>query len=386
MHIVIYSPESWSVPDTLFDSVNNTVIRVTGPLDDVADAVASNPADMLVLQGFEQDALLVAKIGQICRQSPGLAVIPICIAPSPEFLLQLMRTGVREVLTSETSTAIKETLDRVSSAIKAASPVAVAPKHACTIALISAKGGDGATCLAANLAVMLSESPANRVLAIDLSLPFGDLDIYMTGERAAHNLAKFSQEVQRLDRALLDSMVHHVSARLDLIPSPTLFEDSFRVNPANIKRLVKLAATYYQFIVLDLGTQAGPFAMNFLDAIDDLVLVTSPSMASIRHAGQILRLLDGLGFDAKRVGLVLNRYSEQGELDAEQIRQAVGKEIRHTLPGDAKTIDEAILRGVSLVQNSPRSKLARAISNWSKDWLGETHDKRRSIWRLLKIR
>ena len=117
-----------------------------------------------------------------------------------------------------------------------------------------------------------------------------------------------------------------------------------------------------------------------------LILVTAASMASIRHTGQILRLLDGLGLDSKHVRLVLNRYSAQGELNAEQIRRAVGKEISHTFPDDAKAIDEAILKGACLVQNSPRSKLARAIADWSKDWAGETHDKGHSIWRLLKIR
>lgn len=386
MHIVIYSPETWSVPDSMFDSGANTITRLTGPLSNVATAVTANPAEVLFLHGFEQDSSLVAEINQICRQLPGLAVIPICLEPSPNFLLELIRTGVREVLTSETGTAIKETLERVASARQASGTAGGTPRQAKTIALISSKGGDGATCLAANLAAVLSDGPANRVLAIDLSLPFGDMDIYITGEKVTNNLAKFSLEIERLDRALLDSMVHHVSARLDLIASPLLYEDSFRVNPANIKRLVKLAATYYQYIVLDLGTQAGPFAMNFLETLDDLILVTASSMASIRHTGQILRLLDGLGFDSKRVSLVLNRYSDQAELSKDQIHRALGKEVSHTFPDDAKAIDEAILKGICLVQSSPRSKLTRAIIDWSRHWLGEPRDKERSIWRLLKIR
>ncbi len=88
---------------------------------------------------------------------------------------------------------------------------------------MSAKGGDGATYLTANLAAALADNPECRVLTIDLSLPFGDLDMYMTGNTTSNNLATFSNQIDRIDGALLDSMAHHVSGNLHLIPSPTIF-------------------------------------------------------------------------------------------------------------------------------------------------------------------
>ncbi len=43
----------------------------------------------------------------------------------------------------------------------------------------------------ANLAFALSQEPGTRVLAIDICLPFGDLDMYLTGENHSQDLQIF---------------------------------------------------------------------------------------------------------------------------------------------------------------------------------------------------
>ncbi len=386
MHILLYSPTQWSVPDTLFDARKNSLTRMTGTLSELDDNVISADADVIFLHGFENNALLIAKITHLCNVLPNVAVIPSCLNPDPDFLLKLMRSGVREVLTQETASAVRETLDRAIANRQQSTGVSPSGQLAHTIALVSSKGGDGATFLAANLAFSLAADPACRVLAIDLSLPFGDLDIFLTGEKIQNNLAKFSQEIDRLDGALLESMVHHITGNLHLVPSPSVFEDSFQINPANVQKLVQVASGFYQYIVLDLGTQIGPFGMNFLDGLGDLVLVATRTMPSIRHTSQILRLLDGLGFDSNKVSLVLNRYQERGDLNLAQIRKAVAKDISHTFPDEFDAVEEAILNGTALVQSRPKSRLARAISEWTSHWAGVNPNKEHSIWRLLKIR
>lgn len=386
MYITLYSPQQWPAPDILFSPRDNTLTRLTGTLSELNDKVMVNEPDVLFLHGFENNALLIAKIATLCLAHPRVAVIPSCENPTPDFLLNLMRSGVREVLTQETTAAVSEALNR---AMTKRSFIAM--NHADgqlgrTIALVSAKGGDGATYLTANLAAAIAENPDCRVLTIDLSLPFGDLDMYMTGETASNNLATFSIQIERIDGALLESMAHHISDNLHLIPSPTIFDESFQVNPASVQKLVQIARGYYQYVILDLGSQVGPFGMKFLDYIDDMVLVASGNICSIRHAGQILRLLEGLGLEGEKVSLVLNRYEGRGELTIPHIRKVVDKEINYTFPNDAELIEEAIIKGTPLIRVNPKSKLARAIFTWSSHWSGLTHNKGNSLWRLLKIR
>lgn len=386
MFITLYSPQSWQVPDLLFGPRNNTLTRKTGTLSELDEKVMVNEPDVLFLHGFENNALLIAKIANLCLTHPRVAIIPSCENPSPEFLLSLMRSGVREVLTQETTDAVSEALSRAM-----AKRSFMALNHTDgplgrTIALVSAKGGDGATYLSANLAAAIAENPECRVLTIDLSLPFGDLDMYLTGEATTNNLATFSIEIERIDGALLESMAHHISSNLHMIPSPSIFDESFQVNPASVQKLIQIARGSYQFIILDLGSQVGPFGMKFLENIDELTLVASSNICSIRHAGQILRLLEGLGFDGEKVSLVLNRYEERGELTVSHICKVVGKQVSQTFPNDAELIEGAILKGAPLIKVNPKSKLARAILDWSSIWSGLTHNKGNALWRLLKIR
>lgn len=386
MHITLYSPQQWPAPDILFSPRNNTLTRLTGTLSELDEKVMVNEPDVLFLHGFENNALLIAKIATLCLAHPRVAVIPSCENPTPDFLLSLMRSGVREVLTQETTAAVSDALSRAMAKRNYMATNHPDGQLGHTIALVSAKGGDGATYLAANLAAAIAANPECRVLAIDLSLPFGDLDMYLTGDTVNNNLATFSIEIERIDGALLESMAHHISDNLHLIPSPSIFDESFQVNPVSVQKLVQIARGYYQYIILDLGSQVGPFGMKFLDNIDELVLVASSNICSIRHAGQILRLLEGLGLDGEKVSLVMNRHEERGELTASHIRKVVGKEIAHTFPIDPELIEEAILKGAPLIQVNPKSKLARAIFEWSSHWSGLTHNKGSSLWRLLKIR
>ena len=240
--------------------------------------------------------------------------------------------------------------------------------------------------LAANLAVAISLVPNTKVLVIDLSLPFGDLDLYVSATPPTHTLVHFSDEIQRLDASLLASMVHHVSSQLDMVASPKVFDEAFRIEPTHVRKLIDVAIQEYDYVLIDFGSQVGPFVTNVLDALDELVMVATATMPSVRHASQLMRLWGGLDFDVGKVSLVLNRYSDHYNITPEDLARAVGRSVSAIIPGEVLVAEEALLKSEPVVRHDAKSKLAKAIMAWSSRWTGQHEPEVKSLWHRLKIK
>lgn len=384
MKIALYSPSHWRIADDYFEPSQHQLARIDGELDQLVTKVIEVAPNLLLLHGLPQADRMIIEIARLCRLLPDTAVVPHLEEPDREFLVKLMRAGVSEVLLDETQESVREILVRVAQKIKKVQRDE--KRQGKAIGLISAKGGDGSSLLAANLATVIAMTPDTQVLVMDLALPFGDLDLYITSVPLTNTLVNFSDEVDRLDGALLRSMVHHVSSQLDLVASPKVFDESFRIDPLHVRQLIEIALDEYDYVIIDFGSQVGPFVTQVLDELYELVMVATATMASVRHASQLMRLWEGLEFDPAKVSLVLNRYSEHFNIKPEDISRAVGRSISAIIPGETLLAEEALLRSEPVVTFDPKCKLTKAIREWSMHWSGLHETEEKSLWHRLKIR
>lgn len=384
MKIALFSPSYWRVPDDYFEPGQHELVRVEGNLDELVAKAIDVAPNLLVVHGLPQEERLLTEIARLCRLAPGMAVVPHLEEPDREFLIKLMRVGVSEVLLEDTPQSVREVLVRVVQKLKKTQRDEGRLGKA--IGLISSKGGDGSSMLAANLATLISQGQDTQVLAIDLALPFGDLDLYMTPSSPTNTLVNFSDEVGRLDGALLRSMVHHVSSQLDLVASPKVFDEAFRIEPAHVHKLIEVALQEYDYVIIDFGSQVGPFVTQMLDQLDEMVMVTTATMPSVRHASQLVRLWEGLDFDAAKVSLLLNRYSDIYNIKPEDLTRAVGRSIAAVISSETPGAEEALLRSEPMVRYDPKSKLSRSIKEWASRWTGQHEPEDKSLWHRLKIR
>ena len=385
MKIALYSPTHWRIQDEVFEPRQHELLRLEGGLDEMPVQLSGQCADLVVVHGFPTDDRFLGEVGRLCRLFPDTAVVPHCEEPDRDFLIKLMRAGVREVLLEESPEAVREVLSRVGLDLKKAKRPD--GRRGTVLGLISAKGGDGSSILAANLAMALSMAPEKKVLAIDLALPFGDLDLFLTSVPPTHTLVNFSDEIGRLDAALLNTMVHRVTSQLDMIASPKSFDDAYRVDPEHVRRLIAVSLQEYDFVVLDYGSQVGAFLTNTLDDVDELIMVTTATMPSVRHASQLMRLWDVLEFDISKVRLVLNRHSDRYNVSPVQLSKAVGLPIEMLIQTDIEMAEASLLKSSPMITLEPKNKLSRAILEWSSRWTGSTQEpENKSIWHRLKIR
>lgn len=248
------------------------------------------------------------------------------------------------------------------------------------LGFIPAKGGDGASAVLANLAAELARQSAVRVLVIDLSLPFGDVALFLTSGVMAHDLADLTDEMARLDGELLEVMAHHVSPNLHLIAAPLTLDRFLRIQPTDVQRLIALALAQYDHVLIDLGLDA--ISLSVLDGLDMLVLVATLNVASVRHVDQLAQLWASLGNAPAKLSLVVNHQGAHTAVRVPDLEKAVGLTVARQLPQDNALMQASQLQGVPAVLLRPKSAFARAISAWAQEWSGQPAQEKRAWLRF----
>ena len=239
--------------------------------------------------------------------------------------------------------------------------------HGAVIAVTRAKGGMGATTLAAHLAIALGEPKSRkdkpkRVVALDLDLQFGDLALNLDLPQTS-GMVEVMQDPSRLDSTLLSgSLVQHGSG-LAILPSPADPVPLDALTSETAGQLIDLARRDFDYVVVDLPLALAAWQDTILGRADKLFMVTQMNVPAIRQTRRLIEILQDEGHVNLPLGVVLNRYvwrlSERAQL--RQSEKALDHPFDHYLPNDHKNSLEAINRGLSLFEVRKRAPLGRAI-------------------------
>lgn len=383
MKILLYSQGVWPIDDAVLQPDRHQIDRIQGELVELVKAVFMGHPDLVLLTGFEDAIGFTQALKDLCTALPNATIGVYSPRTKPELLVEMMRAGVRDVFTDCDAHTLAQVLDRVDLRIQLAQP-----SKSRVLGVFSGKGGDGGSCVAANLAYALahidhSQGPESRVLLIDLSLPFGDLEMYLTNQNDIKDLADVSAEANRMDGSLLNNLVQHVSPTLDLIVSPASLDKVVQIESEKIQKLIQIAAKSYGFVVLDLGSSMGQISLSVLDRLDEVFLVGSPILPSIKRTSQILKALKELDIADEKISIVINRSDQPSPITHHEIETVIGKPARCHLPDDHDGVQDALLRGKSILKLKPDSKLSLALNELASQITGVLIRKK-SIWQRLR--
>lgn len=381
MHIVLYAHEAWLLPAGAVEPQMHHTTSLQGALGDLPRRVLASGPDLVLVRGFEQDDALTATLEKLCTALPGVAVALICSKPEPALLMRAMQAGVRKVIASDDNAVIAALIARVQARLQDPRTPPAQPGRC--IGFMPAKGGDGSTSALANLAAEMAKNPSLRLLLIDMSLPFGDLEMFLTKEAGVHDLGGFIDEIDRLDGPLLEQMTHHLTPQLHLIHGPPSLERLLHVTPGYVERLIGITRNHYDYVLIDLGLDA--ISLNTLALLDQLVLVCSMSLPSVRRASQIIRLWANMDYPAAKLRLVVSQVSGHGPVALSDFEKTVGLQVSRVLPQETDGMQASLLEGQACITLKPRSEYAQAIAAWAADLTGQPTPGK-SIWQRLGIK
>lgn len=327
--------------------------RVGNPAE-LEQLVNGSPADVLVLDGAPGRTL--EAVEHLCLRRSGIDTIVLSDDTSPDFLMQAMRAGVREVIAT--------------SAMPALLPAAIgriAGKHARpagkgrVLAFLSSKGGAGATFIASNLAYALAETGSLRVALIDLDLQFGDAALFLSDQRPPSNLAEVAREIHRLDASLLASAMLQVSPGLSVMAAPDDLGQAADIQRQHVEAVIAMARANYDAVILDVGRHLDTVSLQALDSADAILPVLQLTLPFIRDARRLLEIFRSLEYPRGKVLPVVNRQGKGGEISLNELESIIGSKVFKCLPNSYEAVARSVNLGRAIVADQPGNPVSRAL-------------------------
>ena len=315
--------------------------------------------DLLIVEGVRRDEEELVALERVTPRFPTMAVVMLSPNQSPEFLRHGMRIGLREILPVPMA---KEPLLEAVGRIQQRMALAAAPKRKGKIfTFVGCKGGSGATFLAANLGHALAEMGEKRVALIDLNCQFGDAALYVSERTPTTTLADIARQIHRLDGAFLAASMVEVLPNYGVLAAPDEPEQSLNIAPEHVDALLWLAASHYDFVVVDAGRSLDGLTLRAMDQADLIFPVLQLTLPFVRDAKRLLRALAGLGYGKEKLRLIVNRHEKRGEVGVEDAERVLGIESFMTVPNSFTTVAASINQGVPISKLAPRDPVAKAL-------------------------
>jgi len=231
------------------------------------------------------------------------------------------------------------------------------------IAFLSAKGGCGASVLSHYTAHALGKAVERDVLLVDLDLAFGSADITFDIE-PNQGVANLIAEPDRVDPVFLRRQAFTYGEWLHVLPTPADLELATEPDPKILRRAIDPLREHARFIVLDVPQRWTHWVTALARMADDIVLVSSPELAGMRNARNLLDQLRLIRTHDQPPLMVINRAgrSRYGEIARKDFEKHIGQDVAVALAEDMEAFGKTLTYGKTMLDARPRSKAARAIT------------------------
>jgi MinD-like ATPase involved in chromosome partitioning or flagellar assembly len=194
-------------------------------------------------------------------------------------------------------------------------------------AVVSPKGGVGKTTSAFTVGNLVADRLRLRVVAVDANPDFGTLAALAPDRlRSERSLADLLTDIERIETAAqLRSYVSALPSGLHLLGAPADADVMAGLGPEAYGELLALLGTFYELVLLDLGTGvAGRLAQFAIARADQVVLVTTPEWVT---SAAVLAALEHLDHD--RTTVACNKFYARGLGDVRELERRLRERRLH---------------------------------------------------------
>lgn len=314
----------------------------------------------------------------LSEEHPEARIFAIAADPSPQFLVEIMRSGASEFLEKPVNDVdLDEALARMR---RRAGPSEWAEEpEGRVLGFFSPKGGAGVTTVATNLAVQLRRRTGKRILLVDMDLELGEIAIFL-GLEYRYSVMDLVSNMHRLDDDLLPTLLEHHDSGLDVLPAPYRPRREEHLTGEQIRRVVRFLRGRYDYILLDVSNSLTTQGFAALGTVDDLFAVSQVDVPSLRNIQRCREILDEVGRDESTLHLIVNRYDPKRQISLDEVEESLGLPVYWALSNDYDSVVYSINTGEVMVMNVPCA-LSREIEGLMEKITGVEKEARSSAKR-----
>lgn len=308
-------------------------------------------------------------VHRITTAHPELGVVFAVESLSTEVLQQALRAGARDAVVIGGEASLHQSVDRVGELLASSvartsapssTPATVTRDPGRLVVVFSTKGGVGKTCIAINVAVAMAQRSADPVILVDGDLQFGDVSV-MLGLPPQHTVLDAAAAAQYGDMELVQQLTarHHQSGLL-VLPAPIEPMPPDALLPGEMVNICAALQQVAGTVVVDLPAVGNDYVRALLDAADDVLLVASMDIPSIKNLKIGMQSLDLHSVAGGKITLILNHANAKVKLDIKEIERVLGLSADYPVPDDL-AVPISVNAGVPVVLDDPKSPVARAL-------------------------
>jgi pilus assembly protein CpaE len=317
----------------------------------------SQSANLLIVETRGQGNAVLLELEQlanVCDESTKVVVIG--RVNDVQLYRELVRRGVSEYLVGPLSPL--QIIETISSLYVNPS----APPIGRVVVFAGARGGAGASTIAHNVAWHVAEGLKINTAIIDLDLPFGTAGLNFN-EDPGQGVADALVAPERLDDVLLDRLLIKCGEHLSLFAAPALLDRDYEVDNAAYESVIDQVRGSVPCVVVDMPHAWTPWSRQTLCAADEIVIVATPDLASLRNTKNMLDAIKARRVNDSPPKLVLNQMAvaKRPEIPVKEFSAAVGQEPMLVLPFDPQLFGTAANNGQMLAEVQPNSRAAEGM-------------------------
>jgi pilus assembly protein CpaE len=323
---------------------------------------------------------------QLSAEVPTAAVVMMSVQGEADYLRRSMLAGAREFLvkpfsSDELTASIRQVYSRErdkASRMLIANPVP-APSRSSggrdpgqVVAVFSPKGGVGRTTVAVNLAVAAATELGRKVVIVDGSFQFGDVGVLLNLNPKNKSIADLVPELEAGgEPESIDTFVINHSSGVRVLLAPPSPEMAELITPSGVKRVLEVLRESNDLVIVDCSSYFNDTTLAILDASDVILTMLTLEITSIKNMRLFLEVADQLGYDSRKMRLVLNRADSTLGIRVADVEHSIGRKVDHSIVSDGRSVVYALNRGVPFFLSNRETQVSQDILRLATTLVGE---------------
>lgn len=305
------------------------------------------------------------RLAEVC--DPATKVIVVGRVNDVELYRELMRRGASEYLVAPLSPL--QLIEVISGLYldPGAAPIGR------VVAVIGARGGAGSSTLSHNIGWCIAEELHINTTIVDLDLPFGTVGLDFNDE-ASQGVCDALSAPERLDDVLLDRLLLKRGEHLSLFTAPAALERDYEAAPQSYEAVIAAVRQMTPCVILDLPHGWQPWIKASLLAADDVVIVATPDLTSLRNAKNIIELVKNARPNDTPPRLVINQVGmpKRPEIPSKDFAETMGLDPSAIIAFEPALFGQAANNGQMVIELAPKAPVSEALRRLCRAITGRT--------------